>query len=388
MVGQMAGVVSTKAGMEKPAAHDDVPPPYRLPMLILGFISLGLGVGAGLARLGWNFPLPSPGLITLHGPLMVSGFFGTLISLERAVAIAKRWAYGAPLLAGLGGASLIAGAPVIIGALLIAAGSLVMLAASVSVYRRQRAIFTATLALGAASWLAGDILWSAGFSVARVVPWWAGFLVLTIAGERLELSRFLPPSHAARRLFAIIVALFIASILLTNIRPAAGQWMLALVLLGLTLWLSRYDIARRTIRENGLTRFIAVALLSAYVWLGAGALIGLFAGGMFSGAAYDATLHAVFLGFVFAMVFGHAPIILPSVTRFPVPYHPVFYLHLALLHLSLILRLAGDLWGHPEWRSAGGLLNAVTLLVFVLSTLTAVIRGVRATRSGDATRPA
>lgn len=153
--------------------------------------------------------------------------------------------------------------------------------------------------------------------------------------------------------------------------------MLALILLALTLWLSRYDIARRTVKQKGLTRFIAISLLSAYAWLGAGALIGLFAGGMFSGAAYDATLHAVFLGFVFAMVFGHAPIILPSVARFAVPYHPVFYLHLALLHLSLIVRLAGDLMSHPAWRSVGGLLNAITLLVFVLNTLGAVIRGAR-----------
>lgn len=358
-------------------ARSDVSPLHRLPMLILGFSALGIGVGAGLVRLGWNFPLPSPGLMMLHGPLMVSGFFGTLISLERAVALAKRWAYGAPLLSGLGAATLIAGAPVVIGALLIAAGSLVMLVASLSVYRRQRAIFTATLAFGAGSWLAGNILWVAGLSVSEVVPWWAGFLVLTIAGERLELSRFLPPSRAAQRLFAVIVGLFIASILLTNFRAEPGQWMLALVLLGLTLWLSRYDIARRTIKEKGLTRFIAIALLSAYVWLGVGALIGLFSGGMFSGAAYDATLHAVFLGFVFAMVFGHAPIILPSVTRFAVPYHPVFYLHLVMLHLSLTLRLAGDLLGHYEWRSAGGLINALTLLVFVLNTLGAVIRGAR-----------
>lgn len=378
MAREVAGAVPTRPDKEKPAvARSDVPPLHRLPLLILGFIALGLGVGAGLVRLGWNFPLPSPGLMMLHGPLMASGFFGTLISLERAVALAKRWAYGAPLLSGLGGAALIAGAPAAIGALLIAAGSLVMLVASLSVYRRQRAIFTATLALGAASWLAGNILWVAGLSVSQVVPWWAGFLVLTIAGERLELSRFLPPSRAAQRLFAIIVALFIASILLTNFRTELGQWMLALVLLGLTLWLSRYDIARRTVKEKGLTRYIAIALLSAYVWLGAGALIGLFAGGMFSGAAYDATLHAVFLGFVFAMVFGHAPIILPSVTRFAVPYHPVFYLHLVLLHVSLILRLAGDLLNYPEWRSAGGLINAFTLLVFVLNTIGGVIRGVR-----------
>ncbi len=379
MAGEVAEIASSRPGKEKPAvSRRDVPPLYRLPMLILGFAALGLGVGAGLARLGWNFPLPSPGLVLLHGPLMVSGFFGTLISLERAVALGRRWAYAAPALAGLGSAALVAGAPVIAGALLIAGGSVIMLLASLSVWLRQRAIFTATLALGAASWLAGNVLWSAGFSVPEVVPWWAGFLVLTIAGERLELSRFLPPSRTARRLFSVIVALLIASIVLTNLRPASGSWMLALTLLALTLWLSRYDIARRTMKEHGLTRFIAIALLSAYAWLGAGALIGLFAGGMFGGATYDATLHAVFLGFVFAMVFGHAPIILPSVTRFAVPYHPVFYLHLALLHLSLIVRLAGDLFSRPEWRSAGGLLNAITVLVFVLSTVGSVIRGRRA----------
>lgn len=89
-MGEVAGAVSSRAGKEKPAARRDVPSLYRLPMLILGFIALGLGVGAGLVRLGWNFPLPSPGLVMLHGPLMVSAFFGTLISLERAVAIARR----------------------------------------------------------------------------------------------------------------------------------------------------------------------------------------------------------------------------------------------------------------------------------------------------------
>ena len=38
------------------------------------------------------------------------------------------------------------------------------------------------------------------------------------------------------------------------------------------------------------------------------------------------------LGFVFSMVFGHAPIIFPAVLRVAVPYHPVFYVPLALLH--------------------------------------------------------
>ena len=360
--------------------NGDLRPVYRLPLLILGFLALGLGVGAGLARLGWNFPLPSPTLLPLHGPLMISGFLGTLISLERAVALGRLWAYCASLLTALGGAALIAGAPVAAGAGLMTAGSAVLVIASLSVYLRQRAIFTATLALGAASWLAGNALWLGGLPVPEVAPWWAGFLVLTIAGERLELSRFLPPSRAAQRLFAAIVASLLAANMLTHIAPGVGRQLLAVALLALTLWLSRYDIARRTVKESGLTRFIAVALLAAYVWLGAGALIGLLSGGMFTGSNYDATLHAVLLGFVFSMIFGHAPIILPAVTRFAVAYHPAFYIHLALLHISIALRLAADLWGDGGLRGLAGLLNAGAILVFVLNTIGGVVRGVRAGR--------
>jgi hypothetical protein len=75
------------------------------------------------------------------------------------------------------------------------------------------------------------------------------------------------------------------------------------------------------------------------------------------------------------MVFGHAPIIFPAVLRVAVPYHPTFYLPLALLHLSLVVRLAGDAAGSFETTRAGGLLNAIALAAFILSTVSAVIRG-------------
>jgi len=58
-----------------------------------------------------------------------------------------------------------------------------------------------------------------------------------------------------------------------------------------------------------------------------------------------------------------------------VPYHPLFYAPLALLHLSLAVRLAGDLAGLADWRSLGGLLNALALAAFILNTIAAVIRG-------------
>jgi len=82
-------------------------------------------------------------------------------------------------------------------------------------------------------------------------------------------------------------------------------------------------------------------------------------------------LHAFFLGFVFAMIFGHAPIIFPAVLRRPMPWRPAFYGHLLLLHLSLVLRVAGDLAAWPAGRRWGGLLNVAALLVFLVNTLRA-----------------
>ncbi|MBM3391334.1 MAG: hypothetical protein FJY34_05070 [Betaproteobacteria bacterium] len=346
----------------------NIPPALRAPLLVLGFFSLVVGVGAGLLRLGWDVPRPAADLAAFHGPLMVCGFFGTVISLERAVALARGWAYLGPLAAGSGGLALILGAPVEAAQWLLALGSAALLAGSVSVFLRQRALFTFTLAAGAASWLAGNLLWLAGFSVCQAVPWWAGFLVLTIAGERLELSRFLPPSPTARRVFvAVLWGLTFGMALSAQLFGAA--------LLALALWLLRQDIARRTVKDRGLTRFIAVCLLSGYAWLFISGAIMLEAGLAPGSAAYDAALHALMLGFVFAMVFGHAPVIFPAVLRVAVPYHPVFYAPLVLLHLSLVARLAGDLAELAAWRSAGGLLNAAALAFFILNTVAAVIRG-------------
>ncbi len=350
-------------------------------MLVLGFASLVIGVGAGLLRLGWNFPLPSGELAAVHGPLMICGFFGTVISLERAVALARRWAYLGPLAAGLGGAVLIGGGPPVVGQSLLSLGSLVLFAGSASVFRRQRALFTFTLALGAACWLLGNLLWLGGLSIYAVVPWWAGFLVLTIAGERLELSRFLPPSPLAQRAFAAILSVLVAGIAAPARFADLGTAAFAAALLALALWLLRQDIARRTVRERGLTRFIAVCLLSGYAWLAAAGAILLAAGWAPASPAYDAALHALMLGFVFSMVFGHAPIIFPAVLRVPVPYHPSFYLPLALLHGSLIVRLAGDALGLPEWRAAGGAGNALALAAFILNTIAAVVRGRLARRA-------
>ncbi len=356
-------------------AAPNLPPLGRFPLLLLGFLALFAGVGAGLARLGWTVPEIAASNAALHGPLMVCGFFGVVITLERAVAMARLWAYGGPLLAGLGTASALVGRADLAVALYLGA-SLVLLAASLDIVRRQRALFTATIALGAACWAIGNLLALLGHGAPVFVPWWLAFLILTIAGERLELSRFMQPSPGAQRQFVLVLALTLAG--LAAIAWPWGPTVLAVGLLALAAWLLRNDIARRTVHQRGLTRYIAVCLLSGYAWLIVAGLVLLTAGELVPGSrSYDAFVHALGMGFVFSMVFGHAPIIFPAVLRVSVPYHPYFYASLVTLHASLALRLGGDALDDFALVRAGGLLGAIALAGFIIGTAGAVIRGWR-----------
>jgi hypothetical protein len=347
----------------------------RAPLLAAALAALVAGVLAGLARLGWDLP-PADRLAMLHGPLMVSGFFGALISLERAVAVGRPAAYLAPLAAGLAGLLAIASAPAPLAAALWTLAAFVLTVLSAAIARRQPALFTIVLAAGAAAWLVGNALLLAGIDIADLVLWWVAFLVLTIAAERQEMSRLMPPAPASRILFAIPASLLVAAAALAGVGSGLGRPLAGVALLGLTLWLLRHDIARRTIRNRGLPRFSAVCLLSGYVWLAAAGLLALAPGD--PPFRYDAFLHAIFVGFVVAMVFGHGPIILPAVARLPVAFGPSFYAPLALLHLAQALRVAGDLVEAAEARRWGGLLTAAALILFAAVMLAAVRRGRRA----------
>ncbi len=353
----------------------------RAPLMILAALALLAGLWAGLVRMGWQLPPVLLRLPAQHGPLMVSGFLGTLISLERAVALSqnqggRRIYYLAPLLAGLGAVTLFFALAPAVPRGLSTLGALGLVLIFVVIYRLQSTIDHAVMGIGALLWLVGNGLWLAGWPVYQVVPWWAGFLVLTIAGERLELTRVLMLKQKTRTTFLIIIAVFLAGLLVSLFAFDAGLRLVGVALLALGVWLLRYDIARRTIRQKGLTRFIAACLLPGYVWLIVSGLLWLTYGShTVAGPLYDAMLHTIFLGFVFSMIFGHAPVIVPAVLGVQVPYSPIFYSYLILLHVSLVLRVAGDLLLQMQLRRWGGLLNEVAVLLFLLVTAVAVWRG-------------
>jgi hypothetical protein len=221
---------------------------------------------------------------------------------------------------------------------------------------------------GAVLWTASNLLWLGGWSLGLLVPWWAGFLVVTIAGERWELSRLLPRSTAVRTAFLTALSVFITGVILSVATFDTGMRAAGAGMLGLAAWLLRHDMARRGVSASGLTRFMGIGLLSAYAWMGMGGALWMAYGGDIAGLHYDAMLHAIFLGFVFSMIFAHAPVIFPAVLGISMPFSRMFYAHLSLLHMSLLLRVAADLAGWSPGRLWGGMLNGISILLFLAVT--------------------
>jgi hypothetical protein len=339
----------------------------------MAIASLVVAVGGGVARLGWPVPGLGPLGASVHGPLMVSGFLGTVIALERAVALGRWWAYGGPLMAGLGAAALLLAPQSPLAGILSMVASIVVIAVFAAVLRKQPTLHTGVMALGAGGWLVAQAFWLAGWPVARVAWWWIGFLVLTIAGERLELSRLVRVSAVARALFVVIVGVLALALMVTTLAPDIGTRATGIALIALAGWLVRHDLARRTVRQRGLPRFIACCILSGYVWLGVAGALSVAWGDSLAGPRYDAILHAVFLGFVFSMIFGHAPLIFPAVVGWTVGYRPLFYVPLGVLHLGLGARVLGDAVAWLPLRQWGGLVNALAVALFLACIATAVL---------------
>jgi hypothetical protein len=333
-------------------------------LLVPAGVAMLAGLDAALILLGVPAPVTADRLPDVHGMLMVLGFVGTLVCLERAVALARPAGYLAPGLLGAGGLLLLAPLPLAVGQTSLLLGMLAMCGLYVPLWRRQRDDAVLVQALGAVLGAGAAAMWLGGLETALILPWLAGFLVLTIAGERLELARLAMGPGSGPTLVLLSVGL-IAATVASLLWPEVGYPLLGLALATLTGWLLFHDVAWRTVRAVRLTRFMAASMLAGYFWLLVAAGTWLLHGSALSGAAYDVVIHATFLGFTISMIMAHAPVILPAVLRRPLPYRPVLWAPLVLLHASLVLRLwVGDaLDVHLAWQ-VGGVANVLALLSF------------------------
>jgi hypothetical protein len=361
----------------RPAAASRPALPRRLGFLLPAGLALLAGLDAALMLLGLPAPVSAERLPDVHGMLLVLGFVGTLIALERAVALGRRPGFLAPALLGAGAVALVTPAPVQVGKALLVAGAAALVAVYVPLWRRQRDDAVLVQSLGAVVAVGAATLWLGGLAVPVLLPWLVGFVVLTIAGERLELARIAMGPAAGAALLGLAAALvtaITAALLWPETTPALGLVMLALV-----AWLASHDAARHTVKATGVARFMALGMLGGYLWLAVAGAVWLVAGAVRGGAPYDAVVHAAFLGFTMSMVMAHAPVILPAVLRRPLAYHPALLVPLGLLHASLALRVwVGDAMGHPLAWQVGGVANIVALLAFVATAVWSVTRAGRA----------
>jgi hypothetical protein len=364
----------------------------RFSLIFTALLTLLAAMWAGLIRMGWSLPPLAVSLPMLHGALTVNGFLGIVIGLERAVALSAPglrhqvlWPYLSPLCVAIGIPVLFFSAQA--GVFFITAGSLVLVGANILIIRQQPTLFTATMGLGAASWLIGNILWLAGQPIYVFVLWWIGFPLFTVIGERLELSRILRLSKTSHLLFGIACAGFFVGAVISLFNINTGTRLAGLGEIACALWLLRFDIARRTVRKPGMPRFIALCLLSGYGWLGISGILNSWFGATYAGPYYDAALHTLFVGFVFSMIFGHALIILPAVLQVQTTFKTMLYAPLILLHLSLLLRIVGDLISQPTVRQWGGMLNVIALLLFIGSMVVTVIATRQRAKSDNSQQP-
>lgn len=336
---------------------------FILPLI---FISLLTGIFTGWFRIGWNLPITLPA--GEHGALMVGSFIGTLICLERSVSYPSKIALLVPIINALSIIFFLLYMPKIAYMfLLLGAAGLTTL--YYLLYIKHKGIHILIMLAGALCYFIGNvILVNTSFYPASVM-WWVAFLFFTIAGERLELSRFVLSKNVfvKQLVLLILLGIFVLGIILPF--HSFGGYAAAISLIGSAIWLFKYDMAKHSIKKPGQSFYSGLLLITGYVWLIVTGLF--FAIGSYYGIYYDASIHSFFLGFVFLMIFAHAPVILPAVLKLNTkPFGKTLYIWYVFLNLTLILRILCVIPEVAPLKAWAGMLNGLAILGFFANMIT------------------
>jgi hypothetical protein len=343
----------------------------RLPILAMAMICLLSGLWSGLSRIGWDVAaLP---IAAHHGAIMVGGFLGTLISLEKIIPLRKTILLGIPL---VNAASLVF---FFTGHVKLGICTLVISSAAMSLVFlyylwSQRSVVYVLMMLGSLCWLTGNILLLTKQFYPLAFPWWLAFALFIIAAERLELMRFLPVTSADKKIFVGILITFVVGAVLSF--HSFGNVICGIALAGASIWLLRNDLIGITIRKQNLQKYVALSLMTGYLAL---LLCGVFLLVLSDQwLNYDIVVHSFFIGFVFSMIFAHGPMILPGVLGIPgAPFHRILYIWLVLLHVSWLLRILADTLIEMEVRKLSGLLSAAAIVGYFITMAVLTIKSRR-----------
>ncbi|WP_377938847.1 multicopper oxidase domain-containing protein [Alloscardovia venturai] len=377
-------------------------PKWRVVLLIMVGVAVVLGTLSAINRSSLGVVTSRAPFADVHGPLMIFGFLGTAISLERAVAFQTggatkpRWGFVAPALGVLGsiciltelvfGVSTLPGTALgwwVIPGVVWTTHMIALSCVYVAIWKRQHSISVLIQLLAAIAGVLGAFIWAYGVSAARATPWWLIFLVLSIIGERLELSHvaFVAPWVEPALIGLSITNL--VSLCVLYFDTTIGYVALG-VNMGFLLCIMLYnDTAIRTFKLPRFTGFMGRSMLLAYFWGLTAALIWIFvpvgSGSLFA----DVAIHAIALGFTVSMVIAHVSIIVPAITRRGLPYSPVFFLPLLLLNAGVLLRLIGAIINNTLVWKSGDLVSIIAVFALMLCIIGSAVWGViRRRRSG------
>jgi len=199
-----------------------------------GAVALLAGLDAALLLLDLPAPVTAARLRDVHGVLLVLGFVGCVVALERAVALRAAPGFVAPGLLGLGAVALVTPLPGTLGGTALLLGTLALVAVYVPLWRRQRGDVVLVQILGAVLAAGAATLWLGGVPVPHLIPWLAGFVVLTVAAERVELARIAVPASTERGVLLASGAVTVATVA-ALLWPRVGYPALGLAVLGLTV---------------------------------------------------------------------------------------------------------------------------------------------------------
>lgn len=373
-------------------------PKGRIALLIVAAVAMLIALVGAVSRSSLSLgpaALPAP-LPDFHGALMVYGFLGGAISLERAVAYRAgsdrhpRWGFFAAVCAIAGTISVLVISILsrvvpsfdgrvwlpLISALWWAASMLILSAVYVGIWFRQRSYAVLIQLLGSWVGMCGVLLWAGGVAADNASTWWMMMLILTIVGERLELAH---ASFVGAYVQPALLAASIVTSLSLVAQLCAPEWgypLSALCLAALLVLMLRHDTARRTYKAHGVTGFMGVCMISAYSWALVACGIWLLVpfGGLGSSTLWwDMALHALAIGFVMAMVAAHVCVIVPSIIRRPMPFHPVLWGAFILYQAGLLLRLLGTVRNStPIWQ-IGDVVAIFGMIAMMLSVITMLV---------------
>lgn len=314
------------------------------------FFLLILGMTSGLARGG---ALNLPSLSEKHFIIFLYGFFGSLLSLERAFGFSLKYLFITPALTLLGTILYIW----LENPYLIIPGALLFILPNLRVFITSKSFFSSGFILSAILFITGAIFFASGYyyqsAIALVL-----FLVFYILSERAELIKIIGLGKNGILFLSLASIMSVTGLIISLKDLISGIQISFGSIAAITVWFMRNDIARKTIKMKGIVKFSAISVLSAYFWLLIGSLLISFFGMNLWGEG----VHSITLGFVFSMIFAHAPSIFPSMMRLKFQFSPILYIPLLFLNISVALRNISYLT--PKIKKSTLLLNSIAIISF------------------------